>query len=1194
MAQTLQTIISLSGRVDNSFGAIGDALLNVGNHIDALSQKIIDFGKESVEEYVDYDDVMREVQALGEYDDKTMRILDEYNRTIAQSSKYTMEQAAQAEVMMAQLGLNMDQTKTLMPTVMNLASAANIDLANSLDYLYYSLNALDLPMEYANTLSDQMAKTAAISAADIDTLGMSLQRLGSGVQFFAGGSSEILAILGGISQFGQDMQGSNAGTQLRNFMLTLLAPTGSKATLMETLGVTETEWADFESYMEDAGINVTDTADAMNELGLTVYDSFGKLKPAIQIIGELNAALSSMPEADQNEILGNLFGKRTTTTALNLLASLSTIIDYQKQIEGGSAGYTEAMADTMEGGLGGRLRQFTAAWEAFEVTIGENIAPEVGAVAEWMTDITNALTNMDDAALSALTGAAEGIAVAGPGLLVAAGAFKLIGFALTPVGQWAIGITLAAAAIGALTKGITEWQEAAFESNFGDMELDNTALMAHVNAIGDAFNSTYEHVNNYNSALQTAVDNYTTASTTLSGDLLTNMITGATLTPTQIEEIKNLGSTMGTELLNGISASFDKSAEYLTMLFGGNAAAFDPEYQDAILLADQIYQSLIGQAESLGREFGETLGSAMDDGIITGDEYNAIMEKMKAYNDAMAFALEADNAAALAQSLHKAQSVSWDSASGFLAEQAALMNDNIGQAELTHIGERAKWGVYFDEAIAQGWINPNTGVAYSLTDKDDFLADMDANYQAKIQGYRDQNAQVSMAVFDALMSQSGYGEAWQFLSRLYSGGDLKRDEYGEVAWDAVDWASLFPDGMPLYGESNPLADQLYDLWSGEHGWTGVGNKLTEILGPYMDSESIALIPQMIDDALSIMDYTYRHSADTARQALEDNQASYMTGFFDTLGLNLSGTPDVDVAAKWDDIGESGQNAVSQLTAALKNAYDFERVLSDMGGSFAAADNPFRDQAAAWQLMYGDINPEDYVITAQVDPAIDPAAIEGQLDGVTMPIAIEPMQEGDPLAQLEEQGVEVSVDGDTTSLVATIEAEDGQTLLEYVDGDASALSMAIYSEDGKTLLEYVTGDTSQLAAAINAYNGRTVTVNVVTRSIGGIKKYAEGGRATEASIFGEAGPEWAIPEEHTERTARLFDMAREASGFTWPELIARNGGLNAGGSVPTKIIYSPTIIANDATGVEDKLIADKERLDSWWKEKQMRDDVEVYA
>lgn len=1181
--QTLQTVITLSGKVDNTFGNIGTALINVGNHIDALSQKIINFGKESVEEFVEYDDVMREVQALGEYDDKTMRALNEYNKTIAQTSKYTMEQAAQAEVMMAQLGLNLDQTKVLMPTVMNLATAANIDLADSLDYLYYTLNALGMPMEYANTLSDQMSKTAAISAADINTLGLSMQRLGSGAQFFAGGSSEILAILGGISQFGQDMQGTNAGTQLRNFMLTLLAPTQSKDALIQSLRVTEEEWAEFESYMEDAGIDVNNTADAMNELGLSVYDSAtGQLKPAIQIIGELEAALSSLPEGDRNEMLGKLFGKRTTTTALNLIAALDTIIGYQHQIEGGSAGYTESMAETMEGGLGGALREFTAAWDAFQTTIGETISPAVEGVADFMTDIVNGLTNMDKDALEALVSAAGAVAAAGPALLLAGGAFRLIGFAMTPIGAAALGLTALAAAAAALY----QLGEANFAANFGDMELDTEALLAHVNGIGDAFNETYTDVNNYNTALETALTNFTTASTTLSSDLLTNMITGATLTPEQIASITSLGETMGNELLAGISASFDKSASYLTMLFGGlDSAATDDEYAGAILLADTMYENLVGQAEQLGREFGETLGTAMDDGIITGNEYNVIMEKMQAYNDAMAFAAKADQEAELAKQLHKAQSVSWDSAESFLAEQAEIMNANLAAAEETHIGERAKWGVYFDEAIRQGWINQITGTAYTDADKAAFLADMDAQYAAKVQGYKDDNAQVTMAVFDALMSQSGYGEAWQFLSGLYANGDLKRDEYGEVSPDAVNWSALFPDGMPLFGEDNPLDDQLYDLWRGEHGISGAGNKLTEILGPYMDSESIALIPKMLDDALQIGDYLYSHNATTAREMLDENPAWYVSEFFDTLGLGIEGLPDVDIGAKWAEIGTSAQGEVGNLTTALKNVYDFEKVLADMGGSFAEASNPFRDQAAAWQLMYGDINAEDYLITATVEPVVPPGAVEAAAGEQVIPATVEPD------ATIDAAGMEAEAAAAGAAAGTSLMAGYGDPTL-----DATVDSTGISSDA-------TTAGSSAVAALYAAWGSPTLTARVSysgirsgSSLIGGSKfsLFAEGGRATEASIFGEAGPEWAIPEEHTDRVASLFNAAREAAGFTWPELIARNGGLNAGGGTPAQIIYSPTIYANDANGVEQKLIEDKERLDRWWSEKQMHDDVEVYA
>jgi hypothetical protein len=163
-------------------------------------------------------------------------------------------------------------------------------------------------------------------------------------------------------------------------------------------------------------------------------------------------------------------------------------------------------------------------------------------------------------------------------------------------------------------------------------------------------------------------------------------------------------------------------------------------------------------------------------------------------------------------------------------------------------------------------------------------------------------------------------------------------------------------------------------------------------------------------------------------------------------------------------------------------------------------------------------------------------------------------------------------------------------MEYVDGDASNLEMKITSQDGKTLLEHVHGDPSHLASVISKYDGKTITVH-----IHGVKDFASGGRATEASIFGEAGPEWAIPEKHTQRTAELLDAARAASGFTWPELLARNGGMNANpNNTPTTLVYSPTIYAQNAEGVEEKLIADKARLEKWFANKQMMDRMEVYS
>lgn len=114
-------------------------------------------------------------------------------------------------------------------------------------------------------------------------------------------------------------------------------------------------------------------------------------------------------------------------------------------------------------------------------------------------------------------------------------------------------------------------------------------------------------------------------------------------------------------------------------------------------------------------------------------------------------------------------------------------------------------------------------------------------------------------------------------------------------------------------------------------------------------------------------------------------------------------------------------------------------------------------------------------------------------------------------------------------------------------------------------------------------------------------YAEGGRATTASIFGEAGPEWAIPEEHSERTADLLAATARASGFTWNELLARNGGLNGNAnSGPNVTIgnYAPVINAGNAAGVAQALEEDKERLKQIIKdairEGEMQRDMRKYA
>ena len=327
-----------------------------------------------------------------------------------------------------------------------------------------------------------------------------------------------------------------------------------------------------------------------------------------------------------------------------------------------------------------------------------------------------------------------------------------------------------------------------------------------------------------------------------------------------------------------------------------------------------------------------------------------------------------------------------------------------------------------------------------------------------------------------------------------------------------------------------------------------------------------------------------------------------------------------------------QASLSETLSSLWGVYDFQKAREELlsAGTYPGAANlegeslQMQAVVAQWLSSLTPAIRAQYETTGAAAPVTEQEPVEIQAEvtevdtsqvqeavdeqpPVELPATTEPVSYLYPAENgisLEEQGFTVNVDGDTTQLVATIQddvGKVGENLVAYVDGDTGQLHYKIFAEDGQVLTEAVKGNTSMLRNAIDEQGGRVITVWVEYAAVNspegaaGLEKNAQGGRATEAAIFGEAGPEWAIPEEHTQRTAELLDAARAASGFTWPDLISRLGGLNANASnTPTTIVYSPVINAADVTGVRQALAEDKSRLEKWFAEHQMREAMEVYT
>lgn len=1224
------------------FDGVGSTLFELGSIVDDLSERIINFGKESVTVYQDYEKSMAKARValatdLGQDTKELDDAMIQLNAAAAQWASTTIfhtDDVANAIYEAATASWSLEDILTNMPKAMELAQAGSMDLSDALYYIIKSQKAFGVERDELGEFLDMWVYAANSSTGTVRDFGDAMIKMGATMRF-TDSKEELFALIGLMHDMGES--GSTAATLLRTSMMRILAPSGVASKTMELLGATDDEINEIrEDTSKLAALNL------LESYGFNAFQENGQAKPILQIYAELGEVLADIAGGYENisknqttlGVLGTIFGNRGITGATDIVSGLQRAVVLRDELLNGQAeGYGEWASLTMMDTLYGRAETYESKVEELERRTGEALAQQLEPVLEWAGTLVDTLSTMDEGKFNALVAGAEVIAAAGPGLMLAGGAFKLIGFLLTPAG----GIGMGLIALTAAAAAIKQLEEADFARAFGTQDIDDKAIQSYVQSLGEDFTAAYTEVDKFRTAVDESVTSYQNASEAFSGDLLSKMLTSATLTADDVAKLNNLGVQMYTAVQEGIANSTAASMAYWKMLFGGDGTAeYDPQYQAIIDLTNQAYEEAIGQANAISDGLREAMTSAFADGEVTEDEYNEILNWMRAYNEAIA------RAAAEAQSeqdyinqqmlLHRAQTASLDEVKEVAGEVETERDRVLSEAENNYLRERYALEYRYDQAIANG--QTINGQLATEEGKEAALAEVDARYQAHTLAQGERYDDILYTLWDSQIQQSELGDAYAELGELADrvlGGELTADSAVEMFKDI--YGNNVYAGEADFGNDNTrtrLGDLLARQIAGYGGYEGLEARIADYEAQG-DAESAARLRrlyamQQINDDFAqtgvvnydgllgailgdsqvysssqdeygilraqrgqfmdfIGDYIPTYSVDIARQTVENltggknRLGEYMEAVGNAVQTNNSGL--IDTA--FGDMGKQAHREYDVMSEALAAVYDLEAVANQMTSTLAGEESAYREEAAIWDLLYGSASTHasDFLFVPQIDTS-----------GIApVPLPITPKVEGEnSMTALQDQGVTVDVGADSTELEATIDGADGQTLIEYLDGDATNLTLKITDQNGRVLTEIVNGNTTALAQAIQRYNGQTITVNISGRQL-----FAAGGRATSASIFGEDGAEWAIPEEHTERTAALLNAARAASGFTWADLLGRYGGLNANpGNVPTTIVYSPTIHAADVTGVEQALLEDKKRLDKWFEEKTMRDRVEVYT
>lgn len=205
------------------------AIVKFGQAIDFVRTKTIEFEK-----------ILSRVQAILKPTTTQFKALSKEARRLGESTSFSASEAGQAFVELGKLGLTTNQILAATGDVLNIAAAAQIDLASAAELTAITMKQFGLQAEDARRITDVMSKSFTTSALDAEKFRESMKLAGPVANALGISLEKATGAIAELANAG--ISGSMAGTSLRRVMLEL-GDANSK--VAKIIGKTKFETLDF-------------------------------------------------------------------------------------------------------------------------------------------------------------------------------------------------------------------------------------------------------------------------------------------------------------------------------------------------------------------------------------------------------------------------------------------------------------------------------------------------------------------------------------------------------------------------------------------------------------------------------------------------------------------------------------------------------------------------------------------------------------------------------------------------------------------------------------------------------------------------------------------------------------------------------------------------------------------------------------
>ena len=428
--ETLGKIEEVGGKLQT----VGNKVTNVGEKLLPVTAGVTALGTAAVKTTANFDSSMSQVQAtlgitsnsMSTLDGKSVNTMDSLRKLakeMGSKTAFSASECADAMNYLALAGYDTQEIYDTLPTVLNLAAAGNIDLADASDMVTDAMSALGMDTSEATKMVDQMSKTASSTNTSVAQLGQGILTIGATAKTVKGGTAELNTALGILANNG--IKGAEGGTHLRNVILSLQNPTDKAAATMEKLGV-------------------------------QVYDSEGNMRSLNDILGDLNTSMDGMTTAEKQNIIASIFNKTDLSSVNALLANTGETWDDLQQSIIDSGGAAQQMADTQLDNLSGQLTILKSALEGLAISFGELLMPMVRSCVEKIQAFVDKLNNMSNAQKQTILKIAMLVAALGPLLIILGKVISTVGFTMQAFSLLTKGAAKLAVKMGLSGTSITE------------------------------------------------------------------------------------------------------------------------------------------------------------------------------------------------------------------------------------------------------------------------------------------------------------------------------------------------------------------------------------------------------------------------------------------------------------------------------------------------------------------------------------------------------------------------------------------------------------------------------------------------------------------------------------------------------------------------------------------------------------------